>query len=152
MVVGKAKESRSDYTSSEDDNVLVKAISSNKNSLGYIPFAYYEKNKKSLKSLAINFKEKSVSPNLATIKSGEYKPLSRPLFMYVNKKSLDSKAVSDYLDFFIKNSEAIIKQVNYIPLTQKGYLYATSRLKSKTAGTDFLDHSKISATINKIVF
>lgn len=152
MVVGKAKESRSDYTSSEDDNILVKAISNNKNALGYLPYAYYEKNKSTLKSLAIRFNGKSVLPSIATVKSGEYKPLSRPLFMYVNKKSLDSEVLTNYLNFFFKNADLIIKQVNYVPLTQKGYLYASTKIKNKTSGTEFLDHSQIANLMNKIVF
>lgn len=152
MIVGKAKQSRSDYTSSEDDNVLIKGISSNKNALGYVPFSYYAKNKNHLKALAIIFNDKSVAPTMSNIKSGDYKPLSRPLFMYVNKKVLESKHITDYLDFFVEKSEGVIQEVHYIPLTKKGYSYISKRIKNRIEGTDFLDHTKITTLINKIIF
>src|SRR5688572_5793168 len=86
-VVGKAKASRGDYTASEDDNTLVQGISNDKHALGYIPFAYYEPNKKRLKALALDAGNGSVLPSRETVESGAYQPLSRPVFIYVNAKS-----------------------------------------------------------------
>ena len=87
---GKAKACRSDFTASEDDNTLVQGIEGNKNALGFIPFAYYEPNKSKLKALKIDWEKDElgpIAPSAETVLKGTYNPLSRPLFIYVNKKS-----------------------------------------------------------------
>ena len=42
---GKEKASRGDFTSSEDDNVLVQGVGGDELALGFIPLAYVEQNK-----------------------------------------------------------------------------------------------------------
>ena len=96
-IVGKEKACRNDFTGSEDDNVLVQGVAGEKGGLGYFGFSYYEANHKRLKAVAIdNGSAKPVSPTLDTIRSGEYKPLSRPLFLYVNKASLARPEVKGF--------------------------------------------------------
>ena len=92
-VVGKSKSSRGDFTASEDDNVLVQGIAGDKNALGYFGLAYYEENKGKLKVVPIvnPATSKEVTPSLQTVKDGTYSPLSRPLFIYINKKSVRSR-------------------------------------------------------------
>src|SRR4030065_2735676 len=86
-IVGKAKSSRGDFTASEDDNVLVQGIAGDKNALGYFGLAYYEENKKKLQVVPIinPATNKEVIPSLQTVMDGTYSPLSRPLFIYINK-------------------------------------------------------------------
>ncbi|WP_455389161.1 PstS family phosphate ABC transporter substrate-binding protein, partial [Petrachloros mirabilis] len=84
-VVGKAKSSRGDYTASEDDNVIVKGIETNKNALGYMGFAYYAAQMKKLKAVAIIGKGGPVLPSAENVINGTYQPLSRPLFIYVSE-------------------------------------------------------------------
>lgn len=123
-VIGEASKSkggkpaiRSDFVKSEDDNVLVRAVSGDKNSLGFFGYAYYIENKSLLKPLAID----KVSPSIETIRTGTYKPLSRPVFIYVNKDSLKKTHVKKFVEFYIKNAGALSQEVGYVPLPETSY-------------------------------
>ena len=87
-VVGKEKSSRGDYTASEDDNVLVQGVSSDKGALGYFGYAYYLENKDKLKLVAVDAGKGPLSPTPENIADGTYSPLSRPIFVYVRKDAL----------------------------------------------------------------
>lgn len=113
---GKAKESRTDFTPSEDDNVLVQGITGDKNALGYFGFAYYEENADNLKLLKIDAGKGPIEPTFDTIKNKSYAPLSRPLYIYVNKAKLNSPQVKAFVDFYLNNAETLTKEVGYIPL------------------------------------
>jgi phosphate transport system substrate-binding protein len=121
-IVGEAKKSRADYTASEDDNVLVQGIAGDKNSLGYFGYAYYEENADKLKLVPIdNGDGKAVAPSFDTIKDGSYKPLSRPIFIYVNKASLQRPEVKAFVKFYLENAPELVKSVFYVPLTDDKY-------------------------------
>lgn len=112
-IVGNESESRSDYTASEDDNVLVQGVAGSKYALGYFGYAYYEENQNKLKAVAIN----GVNPSPETIETGDYKPLSRPLYIYVNNESVKKPEVEEFLKFYFENGKELIPMVGYIPLT-----------------------------------
>jgi phosphate transport system substrate-binding protein len=114
---GKSGKSRSDYTMSEDDNVLVTGVIGDKNALGYFGYAYYKENAKKLKAVAVN----GVSPNVDSIRSGEYKPLARAIFIYVNTKSLAKKEVKNFVQFYLNNAGSLVEEVGYVPLAEKDY-------------------------------
>ncbi len=116
VITGEEGKSRSDYTASADDNVLVEGVAGEKYGLGYFGFAYYEENKDKLKAVKIN----GVSPNMSSINSGEY-PLSRPLFIYVNKDSLQKPQVFAFVKLYLENADKIIPEVGYTPLSKKDY-------------------------------
>ena len=90
-IVGKSKSSRGDFTASEDDNVLVQGISNDRNALGFFGYAYYAENTDKLKGVSIvdPATGKAVAPSAQAVENGTYVPLSRPIFIYVNRKSLD---------------------------------------------------------------
>jgi phosphate transport system substrate-binding protein len=144
VIVGKAGSSRGDYVASEDDNVLVQGVAKEKYALGYFGVAYYFENKDTLKAVPIvnPITKKPVLPSEETVYKGEYVPLSRPLFIYVNVKSLDKKFVFDFIEFYIKNSAKLSKEVGYIPLPQKVYDVALERVKRRVKGTLFGGESK----------
>lgn len=108
---------RQDFTGSEDDNVLVQGVAGDKNALGFFGYAYYEENQDKLKVVSIN----NVKPSPKSIEDGTYTPLSRPLFIYVNKASLDSEAVMEFLRFYIENAADLATEVGYIQLPAKMY-------------------------------
>jgi phosphate transport system substrate-binding protein len=129
-IVGKEDASRSDYTASEDDNVLVKGIEGDKNSLGYFGYAYYVENKDKLKVVPVVGKDgKAVTPSDETIKHGEYKPLSRPLFIYVNKKSLERPEVKAFVKFYLENGAKLASEVGYTPLKDEQYKESLAKLQ-----------------------
>lgn len=112
----KAKESRTDYTPSEDDNVLVQGIAGDKNAMGYFGFAYYEENTDKLKVLKIDDGKGPVEPTAASIKDKSYSPLSRPLFIYINKAKMDQPQVKAFVQYYIDNAATLSKEVGYVPL------------------------------------
>ena len=140
-IVGKAKSSRGDYTASEDDNVLVQGIEGNKYALGYIPYAYYAPHSNRLKAVAIQWEKNKVKepvlPSPENILNGTYNPLSRPLFIYVNRKSADKPLVNDFVEFYLKNVGTLSKEVKYLPLPDNAYQLATARYKERKVGTGF---------------
>lgn len=122
---GKAKEIRPDFTASEDDNVLVQGVEGDKGAIGYFGLAYYEENKDNLKILKVN----GVEPNLDTVMNGTYKPLSRPLYIYINNKSLERPEVKEFVKFYLTKAKDLVKEVGYIPLQDSKYEEQLSKIK-----------------------
>ena len=118
---GEAQASRSDYTASADDNVLVQGISGDKGSLGYFGYAYYEENKDKLKVIAVDDGNGCVVPSGTTIEDGSYTPLSRPLFIYVNAKSLENPEVKELVKFYMEHGKKLVDEVGYISLPVSVY-------------------------------
>lgn len=117
VVVGKAHSSRGDYTSSEDDNVLVQGVSSDKNALGFFGFAYYEENKDKIKLVAVDNGQGPVLPSIETVKNKTYAPLSRPLYIYINNKAAERKEVQEFINFYLNKMNTLVSEVGYIPLS-----------------------------------
>ena len=112
-ILGKDGKIRKDYSPSSDDNQLVQGVEGDKGALGYFGYAYYLEQKDKLKALSIN----GISPSDETVKNGTYKPLSRPLYIYINKKSFTEKAqVKSFIQFYIKNATELVKSSGYVPL------------------------------------
>lgn len=108
-------------TLSEDDNILVQGISGEKNGIGYMGYAYYLENKDNLKVVPIDGGTGPVEPTNETIESGEYAPLSRPLFTYVKNESVKNEEVYDYVKFVIENAADLSEEVGYVRLPQEEY-------------------------------
>lgn len=108
---------RSDFVKSEDDNVLVRAVAGDINALGFFGFAYYVENKTQLKALSLD----GVMPAVETIRAGTYKPLSRLIYIYVNKESLKHPHVKKFVDFYIQHAATLSKEVGYVPLEASQY-------------------------------
>jgi phosphate transport system substrate-binding protein len=137
-IVGKAKASRSDYTASESDNVLVQGISGDPGALGYFGYSYYAANAKKLKLVAVdNGDGKPVKPSTDIIREGTYKPLSRPMFLYVNVESYKRPEVKAFLDFVLDNAKMIVEhpRVNYVCLSDELYELGKRRLAEGTTGS-----------------
>jgi len=153
-VVGKSKSSRGDYTASEDDNVLVQGVEGDKFALGYMGYSYYEAHKNRLKSLPVIWDEKgksAVAPSMATVLDGTYNPLSRPLFIYVNLKSLDKPEVLKFMEFYFDNIEKLAKEVNYVSLPASAYEILRKRLADRQKGTAFAGHADMVTPVSEIL-
>ncbi len=150
-VVGKAKSSRGDFTASEDDNTLVQGIANDKQALGYIPFAYYEPNKKRLKAVSIDGGHGPVSPSRETVENGSYQPLSRPLFIYVNVKSALKPEVKRFVEFYLAQVPVLAPQVKYVPLPPQAYALAGEHFKNGRHGTAFQGGSTIGMKIEELL-
>jgi phosphate transport system substrate-binding protein len=156
-IVGKAKASRGDYTASEDDNTLVTGVANDANALGYIPLAYAEENVGKLRMVPVVGGEKSpkkmeaVIPARKTVETGEYFPLSRPVFIYVNVKSLAKPEILEFANFFLQKCPTIVPEVKYVPLPVTAYSIGQDHIKIKKAGTVFGGHSEIGIKIEDLM-
>lgn len=135
------KSSRGDFTASEDDNVLVKGVTSDANALGFFGLAYYEENKDKLKAVPISWKGREpVAPSVENAKNASYQPLSRPIFIYVNKNAADSKPyVTRFVEFYMDKTHAapLVKEVGYVPLPEKAYDLGLEKFKKRVIGSVF---------------
>jgi phosphate transport system substrate-binding protein len=139
-VVGKEGQSRGDYTSSEDDNVIVQGVAGDEFALGYFGFAYYEENKDKLKLVPVDDGNDAngkgpIAPSPETVKDGTYAPLSRPIFIYPRVKSLDRAEIRSFLEFYLTKGNALVREVGYIPLTDREYELVRNRLTKRTVGS-----------------
>lgn len=114
VVNGKKKASRSDYTASENDNTLVNGVAGDKGAFGYFGLAYYLENKEKLKSIAIDGGDGPVHASEESVKDGSYKPLSRPLFIYVNKQLLDRPEGKAFVEFYLENASDMAVKAKYV--------------------------------------
>jgi phosphate transport system substrate-binding protein len=151
-VNGKAKSSRGDFTASEDDNVLVQGVSRDVNALGYFGFAYYVENKDKLRAVRIADKAgQGVEPSFETVINGTYQPLARPIFIYINSKSLERPEVREFVEFYMNNAEALVREVKYVPLPAKAYAYNIEHANKKVLGTKFGGANKVGLTIEQLM-
>jgi phosphate transport system substrate-binding protein len=142
-IVGKSKSCRGDYTGSEDDNVLVQGVSSDKLALGFFGFHYYAENKDKLKVVAIDDEKDengkgAITPSEETVKNATYQPLSRPLFIYVSKESAARPEVDSFVKFYLDNAAEIVPETGYITLDKDIYALIKKRYESKAEGSLFL--------------
>jgi phosphate transport system substrate-binding protein len=151
-IVGKAKSSRGDFTASEDDNVLVQGVSRDVNGLGYFGFAYYVENKDKLKAVPIvNEKGQAVAPSMEAVEKGSYSPLARPIFIYVNAKSLAKPEVREFTEYYMKNGAQLSKEVKYVPLPAKAYTQAWGHVVNGKKGTVFGGMAEVGITIEELL-
>lgn len=150
-IVGKAKSSRGDYTASEDDNVLVQGVSSDKGALGYFGLAYYTENKNKLKLIGVDNGNGPVYPSDTTVNDGRYAPLSRPEFIYVNSKSASNQVIKDFIHFYINSAAELVKEVGYVPLSPEVYQLAYQRVMNNKQGSMFEKASTVGADLKKLM-
>lgn len=141
VVVGKEGKIRSDISVSENDNVLVRGVEGDKNAIAFFGYSYYVENKSSLNDVkVVNPKTGvAVEPTAKSIEDGSYAPFSRPLFIYVNKASLDKPEVRAYAEYFVANAAKFAKEVGDVPLPKVIYERAAANLKALKTGSQFLN-------------
>jgi phosphate transport system substrate-binding protein len=152
-VVGVAKASRLDYAASEDDTVLVRGVSRDINALGYFGYSYYAANRQKLKALPIAGQpgKPAVEPSLEAVVRGTYQPLSRPIFIYVNAKSMGRSEVRDFVQFYIRNGARFAAAANCVPLPESAYDAALKHVQVMKKGTVFSGVPEIGITIEELL-
>lgn len=120
-IVGEEDASRPDFTASEDDNVLVQGIAGDRYALGYFGYAYYAENQDKLKLVAVDNGSGCVQPTPETVQSGEYAPLSRPLFIYLSNTAMERPEVKAFVEFYLTNAGQLVPDVGYVPLSAEMY-------------------------------
>ena len=154
--VGKQGASRGDFTSSEDDNVLVQGVSSDELALGFIPLAYVEQNKAAMKIVPVEDGNKEngdgpIVPTAETVRNGTYQPLSRPLFVYVARKAADRPEIQKFVESYF-TAEALLREVGYVELTPQIYDLAKKHFADRRVGTAFgSGESQVGLTLEKLL-
>ena len=153
---GEGGASRSDFTASEDDNVLVQGIAGDQNALGFFGLAYYEENADKLMLVGVDDGDGAngdgcIQPTGATVGNGTYQPLARPEFIYVNAERASNPAVAAFVEFYMENAPALVREVGYVPLSSDAYSLGLERFRNGTTGTVFGEESVVGMTIEELL-
>ncbi len=146
VVNGKSGNCRPDATFSEDDNVLVRGVVGDKDGIAFFGLAYYVENEGQLNCVSIDGGKGPVTPSIQTVESGEYSPLSRPLFIYVAKSAAERPEVNAFIEFYLKSARQISGEVGYVPFPEKISMGLQGRYKSRVTGTQ----SGVEGTIEEL--
>lgn len=150
-IVGKIKSSRNDFTESENDNVLVEGVTSNKNGLGFFGFAYYIEDQTKVTAVAINNGKGGILPSVETVENGNYQPLSRPIFIYVNAKAIEKPEIKEFVEFYMKNAILLVKEAKFFPLPPRAYTTMMEHFNKKRVGTVFNGVTAVGLTIDELI-
>lgn len=142
-IVHKEHASRGDYTSSEDDNVLVQGIANDESALGFFSYGYYIENKAKLKLVAVDDENPTngagaIAPSVDTIRNGTYHPLARPIFIYVANKALNRPEVAAFTKFYLADGPKFVTELGYVQLPAGEYTRAQRRVDARQVGTQFI--------------
>jgi len=130
---GEEGASRTDYSASEDDNVVVQGVSGSPGGLAYFGFSYFEENQDTLTALEVDGGSGCVAPSAETAQAGDYEPLARPLFVYVKRAALERSEVEDFVRYMLENEKSIAEQAQYVPLNDEQLAGAKQKLEEATS-------------------
>jgi phosphate transport system substrate-binding protein len=116
---GRSRQSRSDYSATEDDNVAVRGVEGERGGMAYFGLSYYEENKNRLNLVQVNGGNGCVAPSVKTVQAFSYKPLSRPLFVYVKHESFERPVVQAFVRYIIQNERSIARKARFVSLTDR---------------------------------
>jgi len=156
-IVGESGASRSDFTASEDDNVLVQGVRGTPGALGYFGFAYYANNADDLRLIAIDpdargAGQSCTAPTDSTIQRGAYTPLARPLFTYIRLAAAERTPVQEFVSFYLNNAGELAPAVGYVGLSSTAYDLALQRFEGRTTGTLFgQEHVQAGADVEAVL-
>lgn len=153
-VNGKSKSSRTDFTPSEDDNVLVQGVAGNVGGLSYFGLAYYEENKDKLRAVPISAKAggPAILPSAASVENGTYQPLARPIFIYVNATAAAFKPeVKAFVQFYLEHAPKLVAEVKYVPLPAEDYAAVKAHFKALKPGTGFGGKSEVGIKVKDLI-
>lgn len=151
-ITGEQGNQRSDITSSEDDNLLVKGVESNLNGLAYFGFAYYRNNASRLRALAVAGSRGKVLPSVKTVQNETYQPLSRPMFIYVNASQMESNpSLRSFISHTITNAAKLVGEEGSVPLSDSQYRLVQNKLFRHVLGTAFGGDLPVGLTLGQIL-
>jgi phosphate transport system substrate-binding protein len=154
-IVGTARSSRGDFTSSEDDNVLVQGVAGDELALAFIPLAYVSQNAARLKIVPVDDAKADngagpITPSSDTVRNGTYQPLSRPLFVYVSSKAADRNDVQQFVEMLFSRTD-LVREVGYIELTPQIYDLARAHFADRRTGTAFEKGNEVGMTLEALL-
>ncbi|RUT04306.1 protein sphX [Dulcicalothrix desertica PCC 7102] len=150
--VGKAKASRTDYTASEDDDVIANGVSKDPDALGYFGYAYYQEHKDKLRLVAVNNGKGAVLPETKTVENNTYQPLSRPLFIYINPEYTKNKGQAyQFVNYYLQKAPSVVSSLGYVPLPDEAYRIGYVQLNTGKIGTVYAGKPQLDLTIAEVL-
>ncbi len=148
VINGEEGLSRSDYTQSEDDNVLVQGVSNEENALGYFGYTYLAENAEKLKGLGVDGGEGCIEPSVETIMDSSYLPLSRPLYIYISNAALEREEVQEFASFYLDNVSGLLDEgiVKYVSLPDSQLQQSKNALAAAVSGSGAANEESPEAT------
>jgi phosphate transport system substrate-binding protein len=156
-IVGEEHASRGDFTSSEDDNVLVQGVSRDPLALGFFGFAYFDQNRDKLSVVAIDDEKDDegkgpIAPSHDSVRDGTYQPLARPIFIYVSKQAAARPELTAFIEYYMMHGEKLSQEAHYIPLPAKAYELAKARFTKGVTGSMFAGAgSQVGVTVEALL-
>jgi phosphate transport system substrate-binding protein len=128
---------REDYMASTEDRVIVQAVARDPQALGLVSLAYYLQNRGRLKALPVSFDpgQAAVPPSLEAVVQGAYRPLARPVFLYVSARALERPEVQQFAEYYVANAARFAKDESYVPLPPALYKKALANLQGRVKGS-----------------
>lgn len=150
-ILGTSGESRQDYTAEADDERIVRAVRTDPDALGFFGYAYYQESQTTLKALPIDNGDGAIVPSDETVRSGNYQPLTRPLFIYVNREHLDENpALQDFVTYYLTHAPFLARTVGYTPLPEEAYSAILHRFDQRIVGTVFDGQTPTDLTLEQL--
>ena len=155
VINGKAKASRGDFTPSEDDNVLVQGVAGDELALGFMGLAYYQENRDKLKLLGVDDEDSTngegpITPSFESVRGGAYRPLSRPMFIYVHVPAMQARPeVKAFVDFYLANTVVLTREVGFVALAEPELALVNARYAAGTTGTMFTEGDHTPKTLEE---
>jgi len=153
-VVGRPRALRGDFAASEDDNQLVSGIASNPHALGFLGYAYYNAHQDRLRAVPVRSSPTTaaVAPSARAALDGSYRPLARPLLLYVNAAELArNQQLRELLHFALHASTALIEDVGYIALPTHAQQLAQDRIDGGRTGSMFNGHAEVGLNLDALL-
>jgi phosphate transport system substrate-binding protein len=116
VINGDGGASRTDFSPSEDDNIIVQGIQGSAGGMGYFGLSYFNENSDTLTAVEIDGGAGCVASTSENAQAGIYVPLARPLFIYASNASAQRPEVISFLDFYVVEGDAIANKALFIPL------------------------------------
>ena len=132
----KAASLRTDYHSSPDDNVIITAMEGSDTPLGFVGFAFAENAADQVKILQVDEGSGCIAPSRDTIADQSY-PLSRTLYIYVNKAKISDPAIKAFVDYYMGDTGLVdaVQQTGYIDLPSDQIESSRSTWTSESGGS-----------------
>jgi phosphate transport system substrate-binding protein len=146
QVVGEEGVSRTDYEVTDGHPATAESVAVDAGALGFLPFPRYIENQNRLKLVAINGGSGCVAPAEETIRDGSYTPLSRPLFVYSKRSSLERPEVAEFLRFYLSDAATYAEQSGLVASGDEVYAANLAKLEEAISGTSDPDSPALSAT------
>ena len=154
-VVGEEGASRGDFTATEDDNITIQGVSTNPNAMGFLGLAYVEENRSRVDAVEISYNGGDcVAPTTETAGSGEYQPLTRPLFIYANAEDLkEDPQVRDFAEFMFNKDKApqLVRETGYLTLPDSAFDQGLAKIEAGTTGSYFDGGSEIGVSVSDLL-